>query len=266
MLFGREKRYGEADRKRRLGYTLFGEMHIPGRLRVWHLIKALRRLGFWQPGPLAMLDAGGGEGAFAYYCARRFPAWQVVVADDEPDTIARGQQIAGGLGLKNLRVQLADLTAFCATACYDIVICSDVLEHIEDDRTVVRNLARALKPGGVLCLTSPSIPQRRHLALVAWRERRIGFHPSQYGHVRDGYSVADMQHFLAANDLTVETLCWTFGRFGTLMFDIFFVTGDNRPSPLVYAALFPFYMGLSVLDVALPNRSGSAIMAVGRRP
>ncbi|ETX01850.1 MAG: hypothetical protein ETSY1_05835 [Candidatus Entotheonella factor] len=266
MLFGREKRYGETDWKRRLGYTLLGEMHIPGRLRVWHLINALRHLGFWQPRPLTLLDAGGGEGAFAYYCARRFPAWQVVVADDEPETIARGQRMVDGLGLHNIQVQQVDLTALHATACYDIVICSDVLEHIEDDHTVVRHLARALKPGGVLCLTSPSIPQRRHLALVAWREQRIGFHPSQYGHVRDGYSAADMQHFLEANGLTVEVLRWTFGRFGTLMFDIFFVAGDNRPSPLAYAALFPFYMGLSALDVALPNHSGSAIMAVGRKP
>ncbi len=266
MLFGREKRFGEADWKRRLGYTLLGEMHIPGRLRVWHLIKVLRELGLWQPKPLAMLDAGGGEGAFAYNCARRFPAWQVVVADDEPETLARGRRIQAGLGLHNLQVQPVDLTDFHATACYDIVICSDVLEHIEDDETVVRNLACALKPGGVLCLTSPSIPQRRHLALVAWRERRIGFHPSQYGHVRDGYSTADMQHFLEANDLVVNTIRWTFGRFGTLMFDIFFVTGDNRPPLLAYAALFPVYLGLSALDVALPNRSGSAILAVGRKP
>lgn len=266
MLFGREKRYGETDWKRRLGYTLLGEMHIPGRLRVWHLISALRGLGFWQPKPLTMLDAGGGEGAFAYYCARRFPDWQVVVADDEPDTIARGQRIVDGLGLHNLQVQQADLADFRDPARYDIVICSDVLEHIKDDQTVVRNLARALKPGGVLCLTSPSIPQRRHLALVAWRERRIGFHPSYYGHVRHGYSTADMAHFLEANDLMIETIRWTFGRFGTLMFDIFFVTGDNHPSPLAYAVLFPFYMGLSVLDVALPNRSGSALMAIGRKP
>lgn len=265
MLFGREKRYGETDWKRRWGYTLLGEIHIPGRLRVWHLINALRGLGLWQPRPLTMLDAGGGEGAFAYYCARRFPAWQVVVADDEPATIARGQRIVDGLGLKNLQVQQVDLTHFRATARYDIVICSDVLEHIEDDQSVVGNLARALKPGGVLCLTSPSIPQRRHLALVAWRERRIGFHPSQYGHVRDGYSAADMRHFFEVNDLAIDTIRWTFGLFGTLMFDLFFATGDNRPSPLAYAVLFPFYLGLSALDVALPNRSGSAIMAVGHK-
>ena len=265
-MFGREKAYGESDWKRRLGYRLLGEMHIPGRLRVWHLIKELRRLGYWRPAPITLLDAGGGEGAFAYYCARRFPQWQVIVADDEPDTIARGQQIKTRLALHNLEVRHADLMDFHDENSYDVVICSDVLEHIEDDDLVVQNLARTLKPGGILCLTSPSIPQRKHLALVARREQRIGFDPAQYGHVRDGYSVDDMRRFMQQTGLETEAIRWTFGRFGTLMFDLFFVTGDSQPHPLVYALLFPVYMGLSCLDVLMPNRSGSAIMAIGRHP
>ena len=264
-MFGREKAYGESDWKRRLGYRLLGEMQIPGRLRVWHLIKELRRLGYWQPAPITLLDAGGGEGAFAYYCARRFRQWQVVVADDEPDTIARGQLIKEGLALQNLEVHRVDLTDFHEENSYDIVICSDVLEHIEDDDLVVQNLARALKPGGLLCLTSPSIPQRKHLALVARREQRIGFDPAQYGHVRNGYSIEDMHRFLQQSELETEVIHWTFGRFGTLMFDLFFITGDNQPHPLVYALLFPVYMGLSCLDVLTPNHSGSAIMAIGRK-
>ncbi len=264
-MFGREKVYGEPDWKRRLGYALLGEMHIPGRLRMWHVIKELRRLQRWKDGPFTMLDAGGGEGAFAYYCARRFPQWRVTIADDEPETIRRGLRIKAGLSLRNLDVCRMDLLELYEKDQYDLIICSDVLEHIECDDLVIENLARALKPGGLLVLTSPSIPQRQHLSLVAWRERRIGFDPSHYGHVRDGYSVENFEHFLQQNDLKIETIRWTFGRFGTLMFDLFFVTGDSQPNPLVYAALLPLYIGLSILDVCLPNRSGSALLAVGRK-
>jgi hypothetical protein len=49
------------------------------------------------------------------------------------------------------------------------------------------------------------------------------------------------------------------------MFDLFFVTGDSQPNPLVYMLLFPVYMGLSVLDVGLPIRYGSGILAVGKK-
>ena len=265
MLFGREKAYAEADWKRRVGYALLGELHIPGRLRVWHIIRELRRLGYWHDTPVALLDAGGGEGAFAYYCARRFPQWRVVVADNEPEAIARGQQMKQRLGLHNLEVRSIDLLEEQGPETFDVVICSDVLEHIEQDERVVQNLAQVLKPHGILILTSPSIPQRQHLRLVAWRERRIGFHPAHYGHVRDGYSPKDMERLLKQSGLSSERIQWTFGRFGTLMFDLFFVTGDNQPNVVVYMVLFPFYMGLSWLDVCLPNHDGSAIMAVGRK-
>ena len=58
----------------------------------------------------------------------------------------------------------------------------------------------------------------------------------------------------------------TYGPFGTLMFDIFFVTGDSRPNPLVFAALFPFYLGLSALDLWSPSKTGAAILGVARKP
>ena len=229
------------------------------------MIKSLRRLGYWKDEPRSLLDAGGGKGAFAYYVARRFSDWRVVVADDNAEAITRGRQIKVGLHLQNLEVRRIDLVDLDEEDQYDVVICSDVLEHITDDGSVVRNLARALKPGGVLLLTSPALPQPKHLPLVAWREQRIGFHPSQYGHVRAGYSVADMQRFLHHAKLRVKTIRQTFGRCGTIMFDLFFVTGDNNPNPMVYIALFPIYMGLSVLDVSLLIRCGSGILAVGEK-
>src|SRR5438046_9298360 len=88
-MYGREKAWGESDRKRRLGYQLFGELHVPGRLRSWHVMKELRRRGLWNETPRALLDAGGGEGAFAYHVARRFPSWQAALVDHEPTTRER---------------------------------------------------------------------------------------------------------------------------------------------------------------------------------
>ena len=264
-VYGREKALAEDDWRRRLGYRAIGEMHMPGRLRIWHVMKEMRRLGFWNGRPVRMLDAGGGEGAFAYHMARRFPAWTVVVADNADSTLERGRRIRDALGLQNLHVRRADLLDFDEEAAYDVIVCSDVLEHIEDDGRVMRGLARALRPGGAVILTSPGVPQPKHLPLVAWRERRIGFSPSDYGHVRQGYSEETLGGIIRDAGLDVERIRWTYGRFGTLMFDLFFVTGDSRPNPLVFAALFPLYMALSALDVALPARHGAGILGVGRK-
>jgi SAM-dependent methyltransferase len=266
MMYGSEKAWGEGDWKRRLGYRWLGELHIPGRLRSWFIVRALRRLGCWDRRPRALYDAGGGEGAFALHVARRFPAWRVVIADNEAMTIERATRIRRALGLDNLEVRAVDLRAPGDENVYDVVVCADVLEHIDDDEGVVRHLARALKPGGVLLVTSPSVPQPRHLPLVAWRERRIGFDPSDYGHVRDGYSEAQLRGLFEGSGLEVESVRRTFGPAGTLMFDLFFVTGDSRPHPLVYGALFPIYMLLAALDVLIPTRSGAAVMGIARKP
>jgi SAM-dependent methyltransferase len=197
--------------------------------------------------------------------ARRFPAWRVVIADNEAHTIERAVRIRRALGLDNLEILDLDLREPGDEALYDIVVCADVLEHIEEDDRVVQNLARSLKPGGILLVTSPSVPQPRHLPLVAWRERRIGFAPSDYGHVRAGYTEDRLRELFEGAGLRVESVRRTFGPAGTLMFDLFFVTGDNRPHPLVYLALFPLYMLLAAADVLIPTRSGAAVMGVARK-
>ncbi len=43
---------------------------------------------------------------------------------------------------------------------YDVVIANHVLEHIDDDRKAMRELARVLKPGGIALLTAPINPTR----------------------------------------------------------------------------------------------------------
>lgn len=266
MLYGSEKALAEPDWKRRAAYRWLGEVHIPGRLRVWHVMRQLRRLGAWGTRPVSILDAGGGEGSLSYYLARRFRACRIVVADNSRETLERGRRIKERLDLGNLEVREADLLTLSDETAYDFVICSDVLEHIEDDHRVVANLAGALKPDGCLIVTSPSVPQPKHLPLVAWRERRIGFSPADYGHVRQGYSVDDLQRLFAGAGLATDRIRKTFGFFGTLMFDMFFVTGDSRPNPFVYAMLFPFYIGLSALDLAFPGSQGAGILGVARKP
>lgn len=266
MMYGREKAASETDWKRKLGYTVLGELHIPGRLRIWHVIKELRRLGLWANRPLRVLDAGGGEGAFAYYAARRFPAWRIVIGDNAPDTLHRGHQMKKAFGLDNLEIREIDLLRYDETSAYDLVICSDVLEHIVDDQTVVTNLGRALKPGAPAVFTSPSTPQPRHLDIAVRHERKIGFTMADLGHVREGYSEADFRRIFERAGLVADNVRYTFGRFGLFMYDIFFVTGDSRPNPLLFAGLFPFYMALSALDVTVPTRHGAAILGVARRP
>jgi SAM-dependent methyltransferase len=42
-------------------------------------------------------------------------------------------------------------------SCFDAAICSETAEHIPDDRGVVREIARVLKPGGLLFFMVPNL-------------------------------------------------------------------------------------------------------------
>ncbi len=264
-LYGSEKWVFEESRIRRWAYRLLGEVHVPGRLRSYHILRAVRSLGLFER-PVHMLDAGCGRGDLALHLARRCPHWSITGVDADEGKVERAAQLARRCGLPNVRFQTGLLETLEFDSQFDLIVSADVLEHIADDDRVIANLCRALRPNGYLLVTSPSIPQRAHLPLVRWREKRIGFHPSQYGHVRQGYGPADLAEKFARSGAEIVSARFTFGFFGTLAFDLFFVIGDNRPNPLVFALIFPALMALAAADLYFPGQTGSAILAIARRP
>jgi SAM-dependent methyltransferase len=262
--FGIEKAAGEPSRMRRNAYRVIGEIHIPGRIRLNHVFREIKNLGLPESG-VRMLDAGTGRGDIALHCARLNPGWRVHGIDLVDERVERCRTAAENLALGNVTFSRDNLLNLSATEQYDLITNTDVLEHIEDDRGAMANLARALAPGGYLLLTFPSVPQRRHLKLVAWRERRIGFKPEDIGHVRPGYS-PDMINKLAREvGLEPVKTVWTYGPFGNLAHDIFFVLGDSNPHPVVFAASLPFLLALSFLENHTRTRQGSGLLAIVRK-
>ena len=237
---------------------------MPGRLRAAYIRREIRRLGL-NKRAIRVLDAGSGRGDLVVHLAKLCPSWHVVGLELDPRKVANSRAIADIEDLDNVEFRTESLENLRAESEFDLIINADVMEHIKDDRKALAGLCRALKPGGHIILTSPSIPQRKHLWLVRWREKRTGFEPSDYGHVRDGYSREDLEEKFRSAGARVERSYLTFGFFGTLAFDLFFVIGDNRPHPVVFALLFPFLMLLAALDMIFPTRTGSAILAVASK-
>jgi len=63
---------------------------------------------------------------------------------------------------------------------FDVVLLVEVIEHLENHRTAIGELARVLKPGGILILTTPNvmrIKSRLHFFLTGYHKVRRRFVP-----------------------------------------------------------------------------------------
>lgn len=65
-------------------------------------------------------------------------------------------------------------------ACFDVVLLIEVIEHLENHRIALGELARVLKPGGVLILTTPNIMRlnsRFHFFFSGYHKTKRRFIP-----------------------------------------------------------------------------------------
>lgn len=104
-----------------------------------------RTVRAWPPGPaLDVGCAGGGNTAVL-----RDLGWSVSGLEYSP----AGVEIAASRGLRVLRGDATRLPFPDAT--FDLVMATDVWEHIEDDRAVAAETARVLRPGGRVLVAVP---------------------------------------------------------------------------------------------------------------
>jgi SAM-dependent methyltransferase len=79
-----------------------------------------------------------------------------------------------------------------ASGAFDCVIALDVLEHVEDDARLLREIVRVLRPGGIFCFTVPAF-------MTLWR-----YHDETYGHFRR-YRKGEFVRRVRAAGLAVTT-------------------------------------------------------------
>jgi len=108
--------------------------------------------------PESILDAGCGSGRLTLQVAKA--GFNIEGIDCEEKALSLAEKIRDKMGLKvNFhRGSLAEDEP-PELPLYDVVVCSEVLEHIPNYQQVVKNLAGLVKPGGFLIITVPKDPR-----------------------------------------------------------------------------------------------------------
>jgi len=150
----------------------------------------LNRLGFSPVkssdcGEWRVLDIGCGTGRHIGALCRYDHIVMAGVDKHVKELIAAQSRIKkvdkmGFRGANALLLSAADAARLpFKTHCFDVVICSEVLEHIPDHHAVMRELERVLKQEGTLAVSVPRyFPER-----ICWMLSK-NYHITEGGHVR----------------------------------------------------------------------------------
>ena len=228
----------------KLALALIGIPHLGFRARARIIFRFIKG----TPQSARILDAGSGYGLYALTLAERgYSVDAIDLEQERTDALVARKKERPSLDrrVKTYTGSITDLPF--QNGSYDLIICSDVIEHIKDDAKAVSELARVLAPDGTMIITVPYHSK--------YNER---IYP-MFGHERPGYNVEEMRNILAPHRLSIVEVSSYEYAFGRVLFRMF---NAIHFAPLMAALFYLFYIPY-LLDIALkfgePNGIGFKI-------
>jgi 2-polyprenyl-3-methyl-5-hydroxy-6-metoxy-1,4-benzoquinol methylase len=230
----------------RAALSIVGVPHMGLRIRASSILSKIRKHR-----PKTIIDAGSGNGLYTLEFAAR--GYIVHGIELNQDKVSRVEHYAQEAGLANASFQIADLTKLAqVTRQADLVICSDVLEHIPCDRGAAFALFALTCSGGILVLTVPRVSP------FAARVE------NSFEHVRIGYTEESLCALIESAGFQILETGYFFKMFGRMAW-----AADRtlRHSPVFRALMFwPLFL-IAKLDNLTPlDSNAGGILIVARKP
>jgi SAM-dependent methyltransferase len=232
-------------------------------LRTWHIKKELRRFLRQNPGAMQILDAGSGFGQYTYYLSVLSKKSTIKAVDVKEEQIEDCNNFFKNIG-KETRVhfEVGDLTKYKEENKYQLVLCVDVMEHIEEDVLVFKNYASSMTTGGMLLISTPSDQGGSD----------VHDHDDESfieEHVRDGYNIGEIEEKLLSAGFSKVLARYSYGWPGKISWRLsmkYPISMLNTSKifyvllPFYYLITFPFSLILNTLDVHLKYKTGTGLI------
>lgn len=242
----------------------FGTPHLGSFANGIYLRRVLRQ-GKFQ----SILDAGCGDGTFAFYVAANQPDSQVLGVDigeqglhGVENTLAICDRIQSDLRLPNLKLRCLDLRGLDFQENFDLIYCFDVLEHIPDNRLVLTKFHSALRKGGKLLLRIPTRVQRRILPKSFTADHGKW---AAIEHVGQHYEQDSLKKDLLEIGYQIDTFDFTMGFWGRLSFEIFEGARSFHFPEVIQFALCPFLKLFRFVDAHSHPKGGDGLLVLCRK-
>jgi len=234
-------------------------------LRAWHVHKELRSLKselLRRGTALNVLDAGAGFGQYTFWLNRKHPKWDILAIDVKEEQVADCNRFFRQIGSTNVRFEVGDLTKYVSPDTYDLVVCVDVMEHIEADVQVFRNYHASMKMGGVLIISTPSDQGGSDVH---------GDGESSFieEHVRDGYNIREIEDKLRSAGFSRVEARYQYGTPGKISWRLSMkypiqLLGVSKlfflVIPFYYLLTYPIAYLLNWMDVSMKHPTGTGLI------
>ncbi len=154
------------------------------------------------------LEVGCGGGLICEALVRRGATVIGIDVSQGAIEAARSHAQQSGLGRRAHFVQGSAEALPYADGSFSVIVCLDVLEHVQDLRKTIREIARVLAPGGIFIFDTINRTLLARLALIWIGERffqRNGLLPGIHNYHKF-IKPQELQALLVANDLRVHQI------------------------------------------------------------
>lgn len=234
-------------------------------LRSWHIHRELKKWDERGDKAIHIMDAGAGFGQYSYHLSKMGNAWNILSIDVKEEQVADCNTFFNRIGRNNVKFEIADLTKFVRENAFELILCVDVMEHIEDDVTVFENYQKSLKAGGMLLISTPSDQGGSDVH----GDDETSFIEE---HARDGYNIKEIEEKMLSAGFSKVYARYAYGKPGKIswrfsmkypMLALNFSKAFFIILPFYFIITYPFCYILNYMDSRMVHETGTGLIVKG---
>lgn len=236
--------------------ALFGMPIVGLRIRARNVFSLIPKDKQYQ----RILDAGSGPGVFSFELGRRFPEARVLGIDLLEEAVKVCTCIGDKIGANNVEFRQTSIENLEQRNAFDLILCVDILEHIQNDLSILQTLYNAAAKSGILVLHVPALYRR----YPVWK-KSLNFDVET--HVRIGYKPEEIRDKVKRAGFSLCESGFTYGFLETLSNNLsYMITRARMQNKVLYSLAFPLLNLISLLGArARPKRLGAGIFVVAEK-
>ncbi|MBI1222846.1 MAG: methyltransferase domain-containing protein [Bacteroidetes bacterium] len=234
-------------------------------LRSWHMHREIKIWSKEHKKATHILDAGCGFGQYSYFLHKLNPRYSILGLDIKGDLVCRCNSFYRERKISNVYFKTGDINQYRQESAFDLVVCADVLEYVEDENKVFKNVYESLKENGIFLMSVPT-DGKTMINIHQFRFREEG------NQLHDGYNMSDLKIRLKKVGFKKVRARYTYGKPG----QISWMLSTKWPVellrlwkgmvvllPIYFLLIFPVCLILNFMDTHMGHLTGAGLILKG---